>query len=240
MITGGHTADSDDWSRGMIIIKAIRKKSIAPVCILVLIFSSVSVFAGEILIDDYVDSLSPKWVRKSFEGKTQYEVTREDNQLCIKATSSASASALYYKIKYDTNDFPVLTWRWKVDHVLSKGDALQKEGDDYAARVYVVFPSLAFWRTKALNYIWANKLPQGQAVPNPFTANAIMVAVESGPERTGQWVEETRNVFEDYRRYFGKEPPKAGAIAIMTDTDNTGENATAWYGPIRLLSGQSR
>jgi len=241
MITGGHTADSDDWSRGMIIIEAIRKKSIAwPVCILVLIFSSVSVFAGEILIDDYVDGLSPKWVRKSFEGKTQYEVTREDNQLCIKATSSASASALYYKKKFDTKDFPVLTWRWKVDHVLSKGDALQKEGDDYAARVYVVFPSLAFWRTKALNYIWANKLPQGQAVPNPFTANAIMVAVESGPERTGQWVEETRNVFEDYRRYFGKEPPKAGAIAIMTDTDNTGENATAWYGPIRLLSGQSR
>jgi len=240
MITADHTADFADWSGGMIIIKAIRKKSIAPVCILILIVFSVSVFAGEILVDDYVDGLSPKWVRKSFEGKTQYEVTREDNQLCIRATSSASASALYYKMKYDTNDFPVLTWRWKVDHVLSRGDALQKEGDDYAARVYVVFPSLAFWRTKALNYIWANKLPQGQAVPNPFTANTIMVAVESGPERTGQWVEETRNVFEDYRRYFGKEPPKAGAIAIMTDTDNTGENATAWYGPIRLLSGQSR
>jgi hypothetical protein len=128
MITGGHTADFADWSRGMIIIKAVRKKSIAPVCILVLIFSSVSVFAGEILIDDYVDGLSPKWVRKSFKGKTRYEVTREDNQLCVKATSSASASALYYKIKYDTNDFPVLTWRWKVDHVLSKGDALQTSG----------------------------------------------------------------------------------------------------------------
>lgn len=205
-------------------------------CILGLIFSFVSAYAAEILLDDYKEGLTPRWQEKSFKGKTDYEVTRENDQLCIKATSSASASALYYKIPFETKDYPVLTWRWKVDHVLSKGDALNKEGDDYAARVYVVFPSLAFWRTKALNYIWANKLPKGQAVPNPFSANAMMIAVESGPERTGQWVEEKRNIAKDYRRYFGKEPPKAGAIAIMTDTDNTGENATAWYGPIRLLS----
>jgi hypothetical protein len=209
-------------------------------CILGLIFCPVPASAADILLDDYKEGLTPRWEEKSFKGKTGYEVTREDDQLCIKATSSASASALYYKIPFDTKDYPVLTWRWKVDHVLSKGDALRKEGDDYAARVYVVFPSLAFWRTKALNYIWANKLPKGQAVPNPFTANAMMIAVESGPERTGQWVEEERSIAEDYRRYFGKEPPKAGAIAIMTDTDNTGENATAWYGPIRLLSGRDR
>ena len=88
--------------------KVVQKDLIAwPVCILVLIFSPFTVFAGEILIDDYVDGLSPRWVEKSFKGKTQYEVTQEDNHLCIKATSSASASALYYKIKYDTNDFPV-------------------------------------------------------------------------------------------------------------------------------------
>jgi hypothetical protein len=90
--------------------------------------------------------------------------------------------------------------------------------------------------SSALNYIWANKLPIGQAVPNPFTANAMMIAVQSGPGLTGQWIEETRNVFEDYRRSFGTDPPRAGAIAIMTDTDNTGEEATAWYGPIRIVS----
>jgi hypothetical protein len=27
-----------------------------------------------------------------------------------------------------------------------------------------------------------------------------------------------------------------GAVAIMTDTDNTGEKAVAWYGPIQILS----
>jgi hypothetical protein len=163
-------------------------------------------------------------------------VALEDGQLCIKATSRSSASALYYKIKYNLQDYPILTWRWKVDRVLARGSALHKDGDDYAARVYVVFPSWLFWKTRALNYIWANKLPIGQAVPNPFAANAVMIAVQSGPGLTGKWVEETRNILEDYRRYFGTDPPNTGAIAIMTDTDNTGEEAVAWYGPIRILS----
>jgi hypothetical protein len=210
------------------------------VCLCILICSCLPVCADEILLDDYKKGLSPRWIEKSFKGKTEYQVTRQDDQWCIKATSRSSASALYYKIKYDLKDFPILTWRWKVDRVLAKGSAVHKDGDDYAARVYVVFPSWAFWKTKALNYIWANKLPIGQAVPNPFTANAMMIAVQSGPELTGQWIEETRNVLEDYRRSFGTDPPRAGAIAIMTDTDNTGEKAAAWYGPIRILAGPGR
>ena len=204
--------------------------------IVIFILSCLAVGAEEILIDEYEDGLNQKWEEKSFRGRTKYEVTREDNVLCVKATSTASASALYYKIKYDAKDYPILKWHWKVGAVLSKGNALYRNGDDYAARVYVVFPSLAFWRTKALNYIWANRLPQGDAVPNPFSSNAVMIAVESGPERTGQWVEERRNILADYHNFFGTEPPEVGAIAIMTDTDNTGDEAIAWYGPIRILS----
>lgn len=208
-------------------------------CVLILISSPLSVWTAEVLLDDYKHGLSPKWEEKTFKGNTQYQVAREGGQLCIKASSNGSASGLYYKIDYDTKEYPILMWRWKVDHILSKGDALRKAGDDYAARVYVVFPSWAFWRTKALNYIWANRLPQGKAVANPFTKNAMMIAVESGARRTGQWLEERRNVLEDYRLYFKGDPPRAGAIAIMTDTDNTGQEATAWYGPISILSGSS-
>ena len=206
-------------------------------CILNVFSFLLTATASEILLDGFRGELSPKWEEKSFKGKTFYEATKEENQWCIKATSHSSASGLYYKIEYDPKDHPILAWRWKVDHVLSKGNALKKDGDDYAARIYVIFPSLLFWKTNALNYIWANKLPREKAVPNSFTKNAIMIAVESGSQRTGQWLEEKRNIFKDYQRYFGQDPPRVGAIAIMTDTDNTGESATAWYGPIRILSG---
>lgn len=204
------------------------------------LFSPALTLGSGVLLDDYNGGLSPKWEEKSFKGKTQYQVIREGDQWCIKATSRASASGLYYKMDYDLKEYPILKWRWKVDHVLSKGDESRKEGDDYAARVYVVFPSLMFWKTKALNYIWANRLPVGKGVPNPFTSSAVMIAVESGSTNAGLWREERRNVLEDYRAFFGQDPPRVGAIAIMTDTDNTGEEATAWYGPIQILPPSGR
>jgi hypothetical protein len=45
-------------------------------------------------------------------------------------------------------------------------------------------------------------------------------------------VTEERNVLEDYRKAFGEDPPLINGVAIMTDTDNTGESAVAYYGDI--------
>jgi len=67
-----------------------------------------------------------------------------------------------------------------------------------------------------------------------------MMPVESGSFRAGRWVIERRNVPEDYRRYFRQDPQPFGAIAIMTDTGNTGKEAVAYYGQIRLLSDADR
>ncbi len=186
------------------------------------------------LIDNFENGMSPRWETKSFAGVTDYTVVREGDRSYLKATSKAAASGLFYKIKYDPQKKPLLTWSWKVENILSEGDARSKKGDDYPARIYVVFPSLFFWNTKVLNYIWANKLPKGEAVHSSFTSNSVMIAVQSGEDLAGEWVIETRNIYKDYIRNFGKEPPAVGAIAIMTDTDNTGQEATAYYGPISI------
>ncbi len=197
-----------------------------------LIFLPLESLGASRLIDDFHNGLGPGWESKSFQGETRYFPAVVDNVPCLKAVADNSASGLFYKIEYDPAAEPILSWSWIVDNLVSKGDARTKAGDDYPARIYVVFPSLLFWRTRALNYVWANRLPLGQAIPNSFTSNAMMVAVESGPAHLGQWRTYRRNIHEDFRRYFGYEPPKVGAIAIMTDTDNTGEKASACYGAI--------
>jgi hypothetical protein len=69
-------------------------------------------------------------------------------------------------------------------------------------------------------------------LPNRHTSRIKMIVAESGREKLGAWQDITRNVYEDYRRAFGEEPGRITAIAVMTDTDNTGENAQAWYGDI--------
>lgn len=192
--------------------------------------------AGErsVLIDDFEKGLGAGWEAKRFQGETVYRVVPEGAGRVLRAESRAAASGLFYKIDYDVREYPILTWRWKVENVIRAGDESRKAGDDYAARVYVVFPHWFSPKTRSLNYIWANRLPRGRHVPNPFFANAVMVAAESGSERVGQWVTERRNVLQDYRDAFGEEPPRAGAVALMTDTDNTGESAVAWYDDLRL------
>jgi len=60
----------------------------------------------------------------------------------------------------------------------------------------------------------------------------MMIAVESGEAKLNQWVSEERNVYEDYKRTFGKEPPMVSGVAIMTDTDNIDEKAITYNGDI--------
>lgn len=43
-------------------------------------------------------------------------------------------------------------------------------------------------------------------------------------------------MLDDYKRAFGRAPGRITAIAIMTDTDNTGAAVEAYYGDIRFVS----
>ena len=195
--------------------------------------------AADIHVGRFSASDLAAWTPKSFKGNTSYTLVRDGERTVLRADSAGTASGLFKKVKASTRDYPLLRWSWKVDHVLKREDAHTKQGDDFAARVYAIFPKTFFWQTKALMYVWSAKMPKGSAVPNPYSANAIIIAVESGDEKTGKWVPEERNIYEDYRKYFHEEPPQLGAVAVMTDTDNTGESATAWYGDI-FLSGPPR
>jgi hypothetical protein len=201
------------------------------------------------------DALPPDWkplAFKKIEKHTTYTLVRDDNTVVTKAVAEASASGLTREIKIDPKEYPVLQWRWKVSNILKKGDVRKKEGDDYPARIYITFEydpgKLGFFEKAkyeairllygeypplaAINYIWESKAPIGTMVPNPFTDRVMMFVVESGPSKLNQWVNEERNIFEDYKKAFGQEPPMISGIAIMTDTDNTGESATAYYGDI--------
>jgi hypothetical protein len=165
---------------------------------------------------------------------TDYRIIREDGRSVVKAVSNASASGLVKKISFSPATYRYLRWNWRISHTVRDGDEMTRAGDDYAARVYVLFPGTFFWQMKAINYIWANRLPKGESVANAYTANAKMIAVESGNDKAGQWLTEERDLRADYRTLFGTEPPEAAAVAIMTDTDNTGGTAEAWYGEIVL------
>lgn len=206
------------------------------------------------------NSLPANWkplIFKKIERHTIYTLVKDGDTVVIKAVAEASASGLTREIKINPKEYPFVQWRWKVNNILKKGDVHRKDGDDYPARLYITFeydPSkLGFFEKAkyemirllygeypplaAINYIWESKAPIGTMVPNPYTDRVMMIVVESGETKLNQWMSEERNVYEDYKKTFGKEPPMISGVAIMTDTDNTGESAAAYYGDIVFQKG---
>ncbi|MBE0486192.1 DUF3047 domain-containing protein [Marinobacter sp.] len=206
-----------------------------------------------------MDSLADGWEPLEFpriDRHTRYELVTDDGVQVVKATADGSASGLIARVALEPGDAMTLRWQWKVSNVFEKGDARKKAGDDYPARIYVAFefqPEKAgfFERAKrktvevmfgetlpgnALNYIWANQLPEQTFIANAFTDQTMMVAVNSGSEQVGQWVTVERDIVADYRKAFGEEPPRIVGVAIMSDADNTGERAQAWYRDVELIT----
>ncbi len=163
-------------------------------------------------------------------------IVRNDGRNALIATSSASASGLSKDIRIDLKKTPYLNWSWKTENILTGLNEFTKAGDDYCARVYVIFKHVFFWRTLSLTYVWSSNQPVGTSWPNAYTGNAMTVAVQSGSTNVGRWVSQKRNVASDYRRLFGKEVRVADGIALMTDTDNSGQAATSYYGNIFFSS----
>ena len=185
------------------------------------------------------------------EKHTVYDLVKDGQSVVVRARSEAAASGLAREIRIDPREYPIVRWRWKAENLLQKSDIRSKQGDDYPARLYIAFEyepdKVGFARRAqyaigralygdipiaAINYVWDGKAPAGTFADNAYTDFAKMVVVRSGGERVGAWVEEERNVYEDYRKAFGEEPPMIKGIAVMTDTDDTRESATAWYGDI--------
>lgn len=173
------------------------------------------------------------WQVRQFSGTTHYVLGEDQGRRALRADSRAAASGLFREIEVDLAATPYLHWSWKVDDVLDGNDERSRAGDDYAARIYVVFSGgLWFWRTRAVNYVWSSHQHIERTWLNAYTGDARMIAVESGATHAGKWIHERRDVRADYRRLFGEEPGRIVAVALMTDTDNTGASAGAWYGDI--------
>ena len=80
--------------------------------------------------------------------------------------------------------------------------------------------------------VWSSSQPAGATWNNAFTSNARVMALRSGTKDAGRWASEKRDIRADFRQLFGEAIDAIDAVALMTDTDNSGQSATAWYGDI--------
>lgn len=187
---------------------------------------------------------------------TQYRVMAWDGVNAVEAVAKASMALLQRPLAGDLRGTPVLCWRWRVDAVLKNADMATRQGDDYAARVYVGFrlpaaamdfttrAKLMLGRSRygdqlpdaALSYVWDNRYPVGTERPNAYTDRTHMVVVQSGPQQAGRWMVERRDVLLDVGKAFGSDKATPSLLAIATDTDNTGESARAGFADLHFVA----
>lgn len=180
-----------------------------------------------------------EWEEKIFKGKVIYRIEKGQDLSYVRATSDKTASALYYRIKLDAKrKNPIISWKWNVDKFPEKkgAESLETENeDDFAARVYVIFPALFFTNSRVLEYIWAETLPEGLIGTSPYSKNIKLIVVKSGPNKDKKWFQEDRDVAADYMKAFGKRCEyDIGAVAFMTNTEHTLTSADAMYDEIKL------
>jgi hypothetical protein len=179
------------------------------------------------------------WEEKIFKGRVRYSVRADRQEGYLDAYSRAAASGIVRWLKFNPKRAPMVSWKWRVLKFPEKNKGVYEdnwwiEKDDYAARFYVIFPRFPFFRFQCLEYIWDKDIPAGQVLANPNFKGLKIIVVESGEENLGKWVSEERNVYEDFKKLFGSEPGNAGAIAIMTDSDNTASFAQTQYNDIEV------
>ena len=174
------------------------------------------------------------WEEVQFNGLTHYAVNDKQKPYSLKAESKHSASGLVLKKKVDLTKTPYINCRWRLEKGLPELPETTKHGDDYAARVYLIYSGgWLFWKTKALNYVWSSRLVKGQSWPNAYAPdNAQMIAVRDNSDKAGVWYSEKRHVQRDFESWLGEEVSQIEGIAIMTDTDDSRSRSVFHYGDI--------
>src|SRR5262245_13730800 len=170
------------------------------------------------------------WTMSNFKTRTQYQLVQEGDATVLQGRAKDSASGLLHDLDLDLRDKPILSWRWKVMDLAPSEDS----PDDSPVRVLVNFAGdlgkipfgdrlfydqFRFFTGQQLPYagvmyVWGSKTPAGGEVRNKYTSRIKIIAVESGRGKLGQWLEESRNVEEDFRRLFGEEPGKIGRAHV--------------------------
>ncbi len=188
-------------------------------------------------IERRIDML--RWQERIFKNSTTYRSVMLNQERVLRAEADGSASALYQTLNIDLNETPYLHWRWRIERTFGSDiDERSHDGDDYPVRVYLIRNGgLAFWRTKAINYVWSSGNPAGTHWDNPYAGRSVqMWAVNSGDADVGEWLSHTRDIRADWRAAFGEEIDSLDGLAVMTDSDNTGIIMRAWYADIRFSS----
>jgi hypothetical protein len=196
----------------------------------------------------------------SIDRQTSYALVASGTESVLHAVSENAASFVVRRAPagLDLERTPLLRWDWRVDRTILAGNGKEKATDDFAARVWVGFEgdwSQGGWSERRaaakqkeqfgfeppfywIHYVWAGRgRDRDDAFGEPYSpARFRCLALRTAEDALGRWTAEERDPRADFKRLFGSPAPAITALAVMTDTDDTGSTAEAYYGAIAFVA----
>lgn len=185
---------------------------------------------------------------------TRYQLIDHDGRCVLHAHARGATSGLRCDVDIHPQQTPWLDWAWRVDQPLTDATVADDELDDASARIVIAFDGdvatlplrdQLFRETveaftghtlpyATLMYVWDGQAAPGTVLQYHRSASIRYLVVQSGAAQAGRWLQQRRNVVDDYRHVFGAEPGRIRSVGVMTDSDDLKTVAEAWFGDLRF------
>lgn len=204
--------------------------------------------------DPFPGSWQPLLFSK-FRAPTKFELIDDNGMTIAHAISENSSSVMMENVDIDPRQTPLLRWRWKAPRLVPGANSTSRRTEDAPVRLIIAFDGdkdklsfgdqMTFAETRALlgidppyatlEYTWGDGAPKESIIENGWNKRIRLLLAQSGAERLGEWVMETRNIVEDFRRAFGEEPGRILSIGIHCDSDATETKSEGFFGDIKFM-----
>lgn len=171
------------------------------------------------------------WKLKERRGDAEFRIIKEGEETVFYLKSNSASFSFEKPLELDPRLYPFVRWKWKVLRLPVGGDVRAKKKNDQAAQLLILFEG-----SKSISYVWDTMAPEGtvmdESIGWPINIKVKVMVVKSGSGDINKWVTFERNIIEDYRKLYNKEPPLINGIRIQINTQYTGTIAETIFGKI--------
>jgi hypothetical protein len=173
-----------------------------------------------------------KWKVRSGNPAAIYSFVTEGQNTFLQARTKGNSIQLFRKKGWNIMENPFLSWKWRIRE-FPTSETKHVVKNDNAVAIYVVFPSKWFM-PETIKYIWNSDLEKDRILRK--RDNFPGIVIRSGKRDADKWITEERNVFEDYKKLFGRNPPNPVAFGFLSDSNESKSSSLGDYDDFVVMS----
>ena len=171
------------------------------------------------------DALPPSWTVRPVRGSRAPTSAIRDSSGERFLRLEGRGTAAWFVRALEPTERPKhgrLTWSWRVPLAPLGADVRERDRDDSALRVFVVFDHRGILSRVPRTIFYTVTAPalSGYQAKSRQSGDLMIVGISAAGPGMG-WNRTTRDPLSDYRAFWHAEPPRILAVGIMQDAEQT-------------------